>query len=235
LRLRHGDASPTLAPVLSPLLVPMTTALIIDLVKGIIVGIVIALPVGPVGVLCVRRTLFQGAIFGFVSGLGAAAADTIFGVIAGFGLTIVRDTLLHYRDWLGVGGGGFLIYIGIRALLRTGGEAAEPIDDQAVFGAFASTFVLTITNPITILAFAAIFAAIGVSREAGYLDTGLLVIGVFIGSLAWWLGLSFGIASLRGGVRIVRLDWLNRVSGGILALSGTGLVAAALPALLHAR
>ncbi len=206
----------------------MSAALIIDLVKGIVVGVVIALPVGPVGVLCVRRTLFEGASFGFVSGLGAATADTIFGIVAGFGLTIVRDFLLRYQDWFGAAGGVFLVYIGIRALRQRGDAEPEPLADEALFGAYASTFALTITNPITILAFAAIFAKVGVSETGGYLDTGALVAGVFCGSLLWWLGLSFGIAWLRRIAGTVRLTWLNRISGGILTLSGLGLLASAL-------
>lgn len=209
----------------------MPTQLVIDLVKGIIVGIVIALPVGPVGVLCVRRTLFQGANFGFVSGLGAAAADTIFGVVAGFGLTIVRDFMLRYQDWFGAAGGVFLLYVGVKALLRPSAGTAEPVEDEALFAAFASTFALTITNPITILAFAAIFAKVGVSQGGGYLDTGVLVAGVFVGSLVWWLGLSFGIAGLRRAAGTVNLAWLNRISGGILAASGLGLLTAAVLAL----
>lgn len=210
----------------------MPAALIFDLLKGIAVGIVIALPVGPVGVLCVRRTLFQGPSFGFISGLGAATADTIFGIIAGFGLTFVRDFLLGYQDWFGAAGGVFLLYVGVKALLEGGEAEPEPVEEEALFAAYASTFALTITNPITILAFAAIFARVGVSEEAGFLDTGLLVAGVFCGSLLWWLGLSFGIAWLRRVAGRVRLAWLNRISGGILTLSGLGLLGAALLALL---
>jgi threonine/homoserine/homoserine lactone efflux protein len=213
----------------------MATALIIDLVKGIVVGTVIALPVGPVGVLCIRRTFFHGALHGFVSGLGAAAADTVFGIIAGFGLTLVRDALLAYRDWLGIGGGGFLIYISVQALLRAREAEPEPVEDQAVFAAFASTFALTITNPITILAFAAVFAEVGVGSAGSYLDIGLLVAGVFVGSLLWWLGLSFGIAWLHNRAGMVHLNWINRISGGILALSGVGLLTSSLLALLRGR
>jgi threonine/homoserine/homoserine lactone efflux protein len=205
----------------------MTVQLLVDLLKGVAVGIVIALPVGPVGVLCVRRTLFEGPSFGFVSGLGAATADTIFGIIAGFGLTFVRDLLLGYQDWLGAAGGVFLIAVGIKALTMPGDIEPEPVEDEALFAAYASTFALTITNPITILAFAGIFAKVGVSEEAGFLDTGALVGGVFFGSLCWWVGLSFGIAGLRRAAGVVRLVWLNRVSGAILTLSGLGLLVAA--------
>jgi len=211
----------------------MATQLLIDLIKGAIVGVVIALPLGPVGVLCVRRTLFQGPSYGFVSGLGAATADSLFGIIAGFGLTIVRDFLLGYQDWLGVGGGLFLLVVGIRALAHAPEDELGPVGDEALLAAYVSIFALTITNPITILAFAAIFAQIGVSNGSGYLDTGLLVIGVFLGSLLWWLGLSFGIAALHRRLGFFSLVWLNRISGAVLALSGGGLLTAAGVSLLR--
>jgi threonine/homoserine/homoserine lactone efflux protein len=206
----------------------MSETLLVALLKGIIVGIVIALPVGPVGVLCVRRTLFEGPTYGFASGLGAAIADTIFGIVAGFGITIVRDFMLRYQDWFAAAGGLFLLYVGVKALLEARDTEPEPVHDESYVGTFVSTFALTITNPITILAFAGIFAKVGVSREGGFLDAGVLVAGIFLGSLLWWLGLSFGIAALRRGVGTVRLVWLNRISGAILALSGLGLLTAAL-------
>lgn len=201
--------------------------MLIALLKGIIVGIVIALPVGPVGVLCVRRTLFEGPSYGFVSGLGAAVADTIFGIIAGFGLTFVRDYLIGHQDWFGAAGGAFLLVLGVHALRNATEIEPEPVDGEARFAAFASTFALTITNPITILAFAGIFAKIGIAEGAGYLTTGVLIAGVFLGSLLWWLGLSFGIAGLRRVAGRIRLIWLNRVSGVILAASGLALLTAA--------
>jgi threonine/homoserine/homoserine lactone efflux protein len=208
----------------------MSNLLLLDLIKGVAVGIVIALPVGPVGVLCVRRTLFEGPTFGFISGLGAATADTIFGIIAGFGLSIGRDFMLRYQDWFGAAGGVFLLYVGIKALLQAADAEPEPVEDEALLAAYASTFALTVTNPITILAFAGIFAKVGVSEGAGYWDTAMLVAGVFLGSLLWWLGLSFGIAGLRRVTGTVHLIWLNRISGGILTASGLGLLGAALRA-----
>ncbi len=201
--------------------------LIIALLKGIAVGIVIALPCGPVGVLCVRRTLFEGPVFGFISGTGAATADTIFGIVAGFGLTFVRDTLLAWQDWLAGAGGIFLVYAGMRALLSARVPDPEPIAGERLFTAYASTFALTITNPITILAFAAVFAKVGVTDDLGLLGIGVMVVGVFLGSLLWWLGLSFGIAGLRRTAHAFQLVWLNRVSGGILTVSGAGLIVAA--------
>jgi len=129
--------------------------------KGVVVGLIIAVPAGPVGVLCIRRTIFNGRFAGFISGIGAATADAIFGIIAGFGLTFVSDLLLDYQQWLRIGGAGFLLLVGIRAFTAEPLAQAKPErDPETLLAFFASTFALTLTNPITILAFLAIFASI---------------------------------------------------------------------------
>jgi threonine/homoserine/homoserine lactone efflux protein len=206
--------------------------LLIALLKGVAIGVVIALPVGPVGVLCVRRTVFEGPVYGFISGIGAATADTIFGVIAAAGLTFLRDWLLSYQDWFGAAGGIFLVIVGVRTLLVPPTERETvPLSGERRFTAYFSTFALTITNPITILAFAAIFAKVGVAESAGMFTLGMLVLGVFAGSLVWWFGLSFGLFWLQRLAGSFHLAWLNRISGGILAVSGVGLLGVALKAL----
>ena len=205
--------------------------LLLALIKGVFVGIVIALPVGPVGVLCVRRTIFEGPTFGFVSGMGAAIADTIFGVIAGAGLTVLRDFLLAYQNWFGVVGGVFLLYLGFHALWWPPTDhETRPLSDERRVRVFFSTFVLAVTNPVTILAFTAIFAQVGMA-DAGLFGITALVIGVFVGSLLWWLGLSFGLFWVQRLSGAIHLEWLNRISGGILAVSGVGLLGAAVKAL----
>jgi len=187
---------------------------------------VIAVPVGPVGVLCVRRTLFEGALFGIVSGIGAAVADVIFGAIAGLGLTVVSDALLGYQDAFGTFGGLYLLAIGARAFFKRDQADPPPLSGEKLAAAFASTFALTITNPITILAFAAIFAKIGLDAGvATWPQVSIMLGGVFAGSLLWWLGLSFGIAVLRKLFGAVHIKWLNRISGAILIASGIGLLA----------
>jgi threonine/homoserine/homoserine lactone efflux protein len=194
--------------------------------KGVLVGLIIAVPAGPVGVLCIRRTIFHGRLAGFVSGMGAATADAIFGIIAGFGLTVVSDVLLGYQEWLRIIGGGFLLFIGISAF------TADPLagvpaqrDPETLLADFASTFALTLTNPLTILAFLAIFAGIGFAGEDATLGgAAILVLGVWLGSLLWWSALALGAGSLRRSFRRNHLVWINRGSGGILMLSGLGLL-----------
>ena len=196
------------------------------LLKGLAVGIIIALPVGPVGVLCIRRTIFHGRLAGFVSGLGAASADAGFGIIAAFGLTFVSNLLLDHQAWLRLGGAGFLLYIGISAF------TADPLagtqlqrDPEGLIADYASAFILTITNPITILAFLAIFAAIGFSgHEATLGRAAILVLGVWLGSLLWWAGLAFGAGMVRLSFDRNHLVWINRGSGVILALCGVALL-----------
>lgn len=195
------------------------------LLKGMVVGGIIALPVGPVGVLCVRRTILSGRLAGFVSGLGASTADAIFGIIAAFGLTFVAHLLLDYKDWLRVAGAGFLFYIGIRTLRADPQEDEdEQSDPETLLRYYASTFALTITNPITILAFLAIFAGIGFAGSATLARATVLVFGVWIGSLLWWAGLALGAGMLRLSFDRQHLLWLNRGSGGILLCSGVALL-----------
>jgi threonine/homoserine/homoserine lactone efflux protein len=200
---------------------------LIFLLKGVVIGIIIAVPVGPVGIMCLRRTILEGKLAGFISGLGAATADAMFGFIAAFGLTFISDLLIGYHQWLRIAGGLYLLYIGGRALLtapevKTG---TEP-DAESLLRDFLSSFALTLTNPITILVFLGIFSAIGLSGERATLSrAAILVLGVWLGSLLWWLALSFGLGSLFRSFEPRHLRWINRGSGTILLLSGAALLA----------
>jgi threonine/homoserine/homoserine lactone efflux protein len=201
--------------------------LFVFLLKGIAVGIIIAVPVGPVGVLCVRRTIFAGRLAGLISGLGAATADAIFGFIAAFGLTFVSDWLIDYQHWLRVAGGCYLLYVGGAALLaRPEIKPDSEPDAETLLRDYISTFALTLTNPITILAFLGIFSAIGLSGDAATLGrAAILVLGVWLGSLLWWMVLSFGLGLLFRSFERRHLMWINRGSGLILLLSGVALLA----------
>jgi len=196
------------------------------LLKGMLVGVIIALPAGPVGVLCIRRTILHGRLAGFVSGLGAASADAVFGIIAAFGLTFVSDLLLEYQNWLRLGGAGFLLYIGISAFTADPlGGARSQRDPDGLVADYVSAVALTITNPITILAFLAIFASIGFSGPGATLGrAAILVLGVWLGSLLWWAGLALGAGRARLSFDRDHLVWINRGSGGILVFCGVTLL-----------
>lgn len=194
---------------------------ILFLVRGLLIGLSIAAPVGPIGVLCIRRTLAAGRLTGFVSGLGAATADAFYGSVAGFGLTAISSLLIEQRFWLRLLGGLFLCYLGIRTLLARPAEQAASASSTSLAGAYASTLALTITNPATILSFVAIFAGLGIASTGGnYLASGVLVLGVFLGSACWWFLLSSGISLFRAKVGTRQLRWVNRLSGGIILAFG---------------
>lgn len=191
------------------------------LLKGLMIGFSIAATVGPIGVLCIRRTLIEGRLSGLVSGLGAATADAIYGAIAGFGLTFISNFLVDQQTWLRLIGGLFLIYLGLKTFLRKPKDLV--LSDQRVklIDAYGSTLFLTLTNPMTIISFVAIFTGLGLASESGnYLSASILVLGVFIGSALWWLLLSYGVGIFREKFTLAGLKWVNRISGVIIASFG---------------
>ena len=187
------------------------------LISGLIIGFSIAAPVGPIGVLCIRRTLAEGRLHGLISGLGAATADAIYGCIAAFGLTFISDLLVQQQLWLRLFGGVFMCLLGAKTLFAKPSEKSPQGKKAGPLGAYGSTFFLTLTNPMTILSFAAIFVGIGLgSAVADYGSATLLVFSVFAGSALWWLMLSGTVGLLRKKVSLSVLKWINRVSGAII-------------------
>lgn len=191
--------------------------------RGLIIGFSIAAPVGPIGVLCIRRTLAEGRAFGFVSGLGAATADAVYGAIAGFGLTFLSGFLVREQGWLRLAGGMFLVYLGVRTFVARGGTSVGRGTSVAppapLWAVYLTTFALTLTNPMTILSFAAIFAGLGVAAR-DYASAGILVAGVFAGSALWWLILSSAAGAFRDRLRLENLRWVNRGAGVVIAAFG---------------
>lgn len=195
-----------------------------SLLRGMVIGFSIAAPVGPIGVLCIHRTLAYGRASGLVSGLGAATADAIYGCIAAFGLTFISRVLIRQQVWLLLVGGLFLCYLGLRIFLSRPAEEAAPARADGLVAAYATTFGLTLSNPVTILSFAAIFAGLGLpSASEDYVAAGLLVSGVFIGSALWWLMLSGIVGTVRTKLDARGLRWVNRISG--IIITGLGLLA----------
>jgi threonine/homoserine/homoserine lactone efflux protein len=172
----------------------------------------------------------HGRRAGFFSGMGAAAADTIYGFIAAFGLTIVSDFLIGHQLFLRLAGGMILCILGIRTLITTPEEKREfPRTIKKYAGLFTSTFLLTLTNPMTIFSFAAVFAGFGLVGTVGSVSAaGTLVIGVFLGSGLWWLFL-VGIFSLfKKRFAHHELQLINRIAGIIIAGSGVVVLASLL-------
>ena len=196
------------------------------LVRGLVLGFSIAAPVGPIGVLCIRRTLAEGRVAGLVTGLGAATADALYGAVAAFGLAALTNALVTHQHAVRLVGGAFLLVLGVRTFLATPASHAAGAGGMTLASAYASTFVLTLTNPMTILSFAAVFAGLGFG--AGASNTGAavqLVLGVLVGSALWWLALSGAVGALRSRFDVRALQWVNRVSG--LVILGFGVFALA--------
>jgi threonine/homoserine/homoserine lactone efflux protein len=194
------------------------------LLRGFIIGLSIAAPVGPIGVLCIRRTLNNGRAAGLISGLGAASADAIYGCIAGFGLTFVSNFLVGEQFYLRLLGGLFLCYLGVKTFLTKATDRAAAAKANGLAGMYASIFFLTLTNPMTIISFAAIFVGLGLTSSNGnYATAALLVSGVFLRSASWWLILSSLVSIFRARFQAQGLQWVNRISGLIIA--GFGLFA----------
>lgn len=189
--------------------------------KGILLGFSIAAPVGPIGVLCIRKTLQYGRLSGLFSGLGAAVADAAYAAVAAFGLTLVSNFLLAGQVWLRLIGGVFLLYLGWKTFIAHPHLQAKEIVRSTLLRDFLSTFFLTITSPVTILSFLAVFAGIGLSSIQGsYEDAGVLVFGVFLGSAMWWLMLSEGVTLFRTRISEKVMVWINRIAGLIIISFG---------------
>lgn len=189
--------------------------------RGLLLGLSIAAPVGPIGVLCIRQTLQNGRRHGLAAGLGAATADAFYGSVAAFGLTLVVQALTGMQFWLRLAGGLFLIYLGIKFFFRP----AEKVESQATVveaglaSIYFSTFLLTLSNPVTILSFLALFSGMGL--ETGNRHGPIwLVIGVFCGSVLWWLLLTGGISLFRRRLTTAAMQWVNRGAGVVLVIFG---------------
>jgi threonine/homoserine/homoserine lactone efflux protein len=202
------------------------------LLKGLIAGLVTAVPVGPVGILCARRTMTHGRQAGFVSGMGAATADAFFGFVAAFGMTFMSEMLSGKQFWLRLVGGAFLLLIGIKTFFEKPerrGLFSFLRKKQRHAGFYASTLFLTLTNPMTILSLAALFAALGLAgATSGVFSALTLVLGVFLGAVLWWLSFIgvFTLFNRRFSHHEILL--INRIAGLIMASCGVFALASLL-------
>jgi threonine/homoserine/homoserine lactone efflux protein len=198
------------------------------LARGLAVGFTIAAAVGPISLLTIRRTIAHGRAYGLVSGLGVASADASYGAVAAFGLTAVTAVLVGARTALALVGGAFLVWLAIRTIrARPSASAVETDDRPGLPAAFLSIYGLTMTNPMTILSFAGIFAGLGLAGRGG-VDAALLTLGVFLGSSLWWVVLTAVVGRVRGRITVPVLVWINRVSGTVLLGFGAVAILAAL-------
>ena len=184
--------------------------------RGFVLGFTIAAAVGPISLLVIRRTLAEGRLYGLASGLGVATADATYGAIAAFGLGAITDILVNARQVLGLVGGVFLLWMAWQTIRSTPSEAATVTNRRGGYaGAYLSILALTMANPMTILAFGALFAGLGVTSGATA-DAALVVLGVLLGSTAWWIVLTTVVGTMRARVTPLWIHRINLVSGVII-------------------
>jgi threonine/homoserine/homoserine lactone efflux protein len=190
------------------------------LMRGVAAGVAISAPVGPVNILCISQTLAKGPRAGIVSGLGAAAADTIYGSIAGFSISFIIEFLRKEEFWIRLFGGMVLIGIGIIYYLKKPRPLAEQQRRQSAHAEFGTAFLLNLTNPTTVLSFLAVLAVLRLGEHRAWWLTLVLIGGIFAGAMIWWLILTVASNHFRNRFNDRATLWMNRIAG--LAIGGFG-------------
>lgn len=187
-----------------------------EFLKGLIIGFLVSAPIGPIGILCINSTLNKGRNYGLMVGFGASFADAVFAGIAGFGLTFISDFLMNYLDWFKIIGGFFLCYLGIRSFFSMHGRPAK-LRNHSYLRIFVTTFFYTMTNPMAFIPFMFLFTAFGIiNADKNYFSALMLVIGVFIGSILWWIILAGMVNFFRHKINIQKIDIINKIAGIII-------------------
>jgi len=193
---------------------------IIFFIKGLIIGFAMAVPIGPVGIMCIRKTLAEGHSRGLIIGIGAATADSLYGSMAAFGLTFISDAITAHQFWLRLVGGGVLLFLGIRTFYAQPKDPKIRFESTGVLRSYIYAFFLVITNPVTIFAFIAVFAAFGLGQTLNIFSASVLVVGVFSGSCLWFITLSYIAKFFRNKLDKEGFRWVNRIAGVLILISG---------------
>ncbi len=195
------------------------------ILKGIIVGISTSAPLGPLGILCIQRTINKGILSGLISGLGAAVADIIYAGIAGFGISIIADFLKEYQLIIRILGGIILLIVGVMIFRSNPIKQVrqQKAQKRNYISDFISSFIITFTNPITIVVFGAVFASLGLDEVSTLNPIVLTLIGVFSGALLWWLSLTIFVNIFRNKIRLRNLWWINKITGILVSVFGLAI------------
>ncbi|MBM7855089.1 threonine/homoserine/homoserine lactone efflux protein [Desulfohalotomaculum tongense] len=190
-------------------------------IKAAIAGLLLSVPIGPVNLLCIRRTLVKGRIIGLVTGLGASSADSFFAFISAFGLSFIVNFFEREEAVLTIGGGILLCLLGIRTFFAVPKDQSSKYVSRGLFSAYVSSLLLTLANPVTIIAFTAIFASFGVDNESRTFSFSFMVaLGVFTGATLWWVALSSVVSLFRNKFNNNGIIWMNRISGVLITIFG---------------
>ena len=190
------------------------------LFEGMLVGFILALPIGPIGILCIRETLMEGRIRGMVIGLGGATADLIYSGIAAFSITEISNTINRQRFWIRIGCGIFLILLGFFTVNRNPKEKIIQIKSRVLLKTYLLTMLLALTNPLTIFAFITIFAFLGIGLNHNLFMLSSLAVGVSMGSCLWFLVLNTCTVYYGEKFKLIGANWVNHVTGIIIIISG---------------
>jgi threonine/homoserine/homoserine lactone efflux protein len=197
-------------------------------IRGLIIGFTIAAAVGPITLLVIRRTIDHGGLYGFASGLGVATADASYAAVAAFGLTAITSLLVSGHVLLGIVGGAIIAVMGYRTMVSRPSEAAPDAERPGMLGAFASIYALTMTNPLTIVLYAGVFAGIGLGAGSSFVDAAVITLAAWLGSTLWWVILCSIVGWARSRVSPRAMTWVNRISGAALVVFGVLAVMGAL-------
>lgn len=203
----------------------MTERCFFSLIEGMVIGFSIAVPVGPIAILCINRTLSRGRPSGLVSGLGAATADAVYGGLAAFGVSLILNFLMEHQRVISIIGGLFLMVLGVRIFFTKITQETVADTGGSQVANFVSTFVLTLTNPMTLVAFAAVFAGLGITTAGDPMVGCFLLAGVFAGSAAWWFLLTLGVSFLRPRIMLVAETLISRLTGVVIFIFGVAVLA----------
>lgn len=195
-----------------------------DFIKGFIVGLGASIPLGPIGILCIQRTLSKGRWSGFFTGMGAALSDTFFSAIALLGLSFFDNLMVEYRDWVMLIGGFIVAGFGVKVFLTNPVKQLKRVNEGShqYFQDLGSSFIMTITNPGAILLIIGLFAFAGIDMERS--ESGFIIAstlwGVFSGAILWWFSLSTTINLFRNKFRLRQLLITNRIAGVVIVALG---------------
>ena len=196
---------------------------LILLIKGLIVGLLVSIPLGPIGVLCIQRTLNKGRRSGFISGLGASSADAIFALIASLGLTIVINFVREHQQYFQIAGGLIVLYIGFKIFSTNPVKQLklQRMNKTMLSHDYMSVFLLTVSNPLAIMLFIGIMAAINVANESlSVFQVFFFLAGIFTGSASWWFLLAFLANRFRKRIRLRSIWWMNKITGTAVFIFG---------------
>jgi threonine/homoserine/homoserine lactone efflux protein len=194
-------------------------------IQGIVIGLTLAVPIGPISLLCIQRTIADGRLHGVISGLGVSTADSFYAAITVLGLTAISSLIVTYQYLFRSLAGVILVLIGIRVFMLVPAGVSEKSEHETYFKDYLSMVVIAIANPMTLIFFLVILPGFGVIiQESAFLPATGFVAGVFFGSAIWWIILCGSIGSVRSRISVKNLGLINRISGVLISCFGAGML-----------